>query len=110
MLKRVELYLKFLVNKFLRLLKISELFAQERREVTCITRGTSSTESSRDSWLKEEISPIRMEQVARVSMDTNLKMSRFGIPILTKESFQWPMLVLTLMDHNSSSVSDPLLI
>jgi len=89
-------------NRFLRPLKTSDPFALVTKQKTSITRETYSIESSKASWPREVILPIKMELVERVSMVANLMTNKFGIHTLTRESFPWPTPALIPMAHNSS--------
>ena len=106
-MKKGVLCLKCLQNKCQKQVRTSELFAQEKR-MDFTTKTISSIVSFRDLWLKEVILPLRMEPVEQVFMERNLQMNKFGSHILTREFFQWLMLVKTQMAHNSSSASEQL--
>jgi hypothetical protein len=102
--KRVELYLNFSLRRSQKQQKTLELLRLVRKVFQGI-KILFSIESLRVSWHKEEIQQLVMVPVVRVSMEINSLMSRFGILILTRVSYQWRMLELTLMDPNFSLFS-----
>ena len=108
--KMVELFLNCLPNKFQRQPRTSDRYVLEIRVHSIITRKTFSIESSRDLWLKVEIQLIKMELEERAYTAINLLMSKSGILILIRVSFQWRTLDLILMGRNSSFASVLLLI
>ena len=72
--KPVELLLNFLLTNAQRLLRTSELSAQEKKELVkqeshFTTKDPHSTESSLSSWLKVEISPPETELEENLSTE-----------------------------------------
>merc|ERR1712166_316087 len=108
-----ESYLDFSVTPSQRLLKTSELYAQEKKvleiqEKTFISRTQSSIESLMDSWLKVVISPMEMVLEENQSMVLNSMMRTSLLSIPRSIFYQWPTLDQTLMDPNFSSHSHQL--
>ena len=103
-LKRRESYSNCLRNRFQRQLKTSELYVLVTKDF--IIKETSSTESSKVSWPKVEISLSKMVPEAKAYTERSSRTNRFGIHILTKVCSQWPMLVPIQMVHSSSYALD----
>lgn len=102
------------IKRHLRLVRTSELYAQEKREwerlvKTCILRTQSSIESSLNLWLKVVISLITAVLEEKVFMDQSSKMKISFTSILDVVFFLWLTLDLELMVLNSSCVSALLL-
>jgi len=105
-----EWFLNFSTKKFLKQQKTFVAFAQEKRETTCFSKETSSTVSSKASWLKEEIQLIRTALAENQSMDTSLTMKTSG-SLTTRWVFSpWPTLAKTPMVPSSSLPSSQPLI
>jgi hypothetical protein len=96
------LFSKYSLKKYQKQLKISEQFAQVRKEMVFIIKETGSTESSAASWPRVEISLNKMEQAEKVFTENNLRMKEYGFHTLMPVYFPWQMQVQILMDHSSS--------
>ena len=93
-----------------KLLRTSELSAQERKELENLeshstTRDPSSTESSTISWPKEEISQLETELEESPSTEWSSQTRTSNASISAEEISLWLTLVQTPMVPNSSSPS-----
>ena len=103
-------FLNSFQKRFLRLLRISDVYIQVKKEITFITKEISSTELSKDSWLKAEIQLPKMGQEDYLFTEESLMTKMFGFLMTREDSSRWLIQAKTLMGPNSSLLSKTLLI
>ena len=84
-----EQFLKYLQNRYLKQLKISDVYVLARNLPDYIIKTISCTELQKDLSFKEVILPEEMAQEVSVFTGRNLMMNKSGILIHTQEYCQW---------------------